>query len=220
MSRLVFFLMVVAPALAICLALLGLETLPLNFMGYFLLLLGTGYLVGGVLYYFDHSETYGNLTRADEASDRFPWLILPGFLSASFAPPLELLYGAELLPRLIWMQIAGLVLVLLGLTLLVWAQVLRRGLSHGLLNGPGDHRLVQGGPYRFIRHPGDASIVLLALGISIGYSSVIGLVAIPLLLLPGLAYRMHVEERRLLEAFGQEYRAYCRTTKMLVPGIW
>ena len=49
MSRLaIFFLMVVAPFLAICLALLGLETLGSNILSWFLLVLGVAYPAGGV----------------------------------------------------------------------------------------------------------------------------------------------------------------------------
>jgi protein-S-isoprenylcysteine O-methyltransferase Ste14 len=60
----------------------------------------------------------------------------------------------------------------------------------------------------------------MALGLCIGYSSLIGLAAIPVLLLPGLAYRMNVEERLLKEQFGDEYRAYARGSKKIIPGVW
>ena len=33
-------------------------------------------------------------------------------------------------------------------------------------------------------------------------------------------YRMHVEEKALLETFGEEYAEYRKTTKRLVPGIY
>jgi len=40
------------------------------------------------------------------------------------------------------------------------------------------------------------------------------------LALLGLADRMQVEERLLTEQFGDEYRAYARRSKKLIPGIW
>ena len=83
-----------------------------------------------------------------------------------------------------------------------------------------DHRLVREGPYRFVRHPGYTGFVLMALGLALGYSSLIGLAAIPLLMLPGLAYRMAVEEKLLTEQFGDEYRQYTRTTKRIIPGVY
>jgi protein-S-isoprenylcysteine O-methyltransferase Ste14 len=76
------------------------------------------------------------------------------------------------------------------------------------------------GPYRWLRHPGYTGYLLLALGFAVGYSSPVGLVAIAVLLLPGLAYRMNVEERLLAGQFGEMYREYSRRTKKIIPGIW
>jgi len=60
----------------------------------------------------------------------------------------------------------------------------------------------------------------MTLGLAIGYSSLTGLIAIPVLLLPGLAYRMKVEERLLTEQFGDEYRVYAGKSKKLIPFVW
>ena len=80
--------------------------------------------------------------------------------------------------------------------------------------------LVTGGPYRWVRHPGYSGFLLVALGMALGYSSLIGLIAIPLLLLPGLVYRIKVEEDRLSDQFRDDYRAYANRSKKLIPGIW
>lgn len=226
MSRLaVFFLMIVAPALAICLALLGLETLRNNILGWFLLVTGVAYPAGGVIYYFIRREAFwkpagGGEPMREEKGDRSFWLILPGFLAVFFAPPLEWYYLPAFLARTIWMQVAGLALILAAVALRVWARAHIRGLYSGHVEVQADHRLVQSGPYRFVRHPGYTGFILLALGLAIGYSSWIGLAAILLLLLPGLAYRMQIEERLLNEQFGEEYQHFSHKTKKLIPGIW
>ena len=77
-----------------------------------------------------------------------------------------------------------------------------------------------GGPHRFMRPPGYAGFLLLGLGLAIGYSSTIGLVAVPVLLLPGLVYRIHAEEALLTTQFGEAYLEYARRTRRLLPGIW
>ena len=226
MSRLVvFFLMIVAPALSICLALLGLETLGSNSLGWFLLVLGVAYPAGGVIYYFIRREPFwrsasGKPAAAEEKGDRSFWLILPGFLAVFFAPPLEWFYLPAVLPRNPIMQIAGWALIASALLLRIWARVHIRGLYSGHVEVQEQHRLVRSGPYRFVRHPGYAGLLLLALGVAIGYASWIGLAAVPILILPALAYRMRVEEMLLTEQFGEEYRGYIRKTKKLIPGIW
>ena len=226
MSRLaVFFLMIVAPAMAICLALLGLETLRNNILGWFLLVTGVAYPAGGVIYYFIRREPFwksagGGGAAREEKGDRSFWAILPGFLAVFFAPPLEWMYLPAVLPRALGMQIAGLVLILAAVGLRVWARAHIRGLYSGHVEVQADHRLVQSGPYRFVRHPGYTGFVLMALGVAVGYASWIGLAAVPILLLPALAYRMRIEENLLIEQFGDAYRDYVRKTKALIPGIW
>jgi protein-S-isoprenylcysteine O-methyltransferase Ste14 len=144
---------------------------------------------------------------------------VPGFIAVFFAPPLEFLF-LPILPHTLGLEITGLIFILLGLSVRVWTRLTIGGMYSGYLRVKVGHILVTEGPYRTIRHPGYAGFVLLALGLAIGYCSVIGLAAIPVLLLPGLAYRMRVEERLLTDRFGEEYRAYAHRTKKLIPGIW
>jgi protein-S-isoprenylcysteine O-methyltransferase Ste14 len=226
MSRLaVLFLMVIAPALSIYLALLGLETLRANLLGWFLLLLGIGFPAGGIIYYWIRREPFWRSAQVgetvlEERGDRSFWAILPGFLIVFFAPPLEFTYLPAILPHAFWMQWAGLAILVLSLVLRVWASVHIRGMYSGHVEVQVEHRLVQSGPYRFVRHPGYTGLVLMSLGVALGYSSLIGLLAIPALLIPGLAYRMAVEEKLLARHFGDEYRTYAGKTKRLIPFIW
>jgi protein-S-isoprenylcysteine O-methyltransferase Ste14 len=79
---------------------------------------------------------------------------------------------------------------------------------------------VQSGPYRLIRHPAYAGYMLMAVGISLGYSSLAGLASMLVILLPGLIYRMQVEERLLRVFFRDAYRQYAVRVKRIIPGIW
>jgi len=226
MSRLaILFLLVVAPVLAICFALLGLETLGSNFLGWFLLVFGIAYPAGGVIYFFLRREPFWKPagrgeTVTEEKGDRSFWTILPGFLVVFFAPPLEWVYLQAVFPRNLWMQIAGLVLILAAMALRVWVRAHLRSQYSGHVEVQVGHILVKSGPYGFVRHPGYSGFLLLALGLTCGYSSWIGLVALIVLLLPGLAYRMKVEERLLSEQFGEEYRIYKLKTRQIIPLIW
>jgi len=225
MSRLaVFFLIFVASALAICLALLGLQTLSRNLLGWFLLAFGVAYPVGGVLYFLIRREPFwrsagGGEVAREEKGDRSFWAILPGFLVVFFASPLEFIYLPVLSPST-WLQGTGLALLILSLALRIWTRAHLRGLYSGHVEVQLGHRLVQSGPYRFVRHPGYTGLALTALSVALGYSSLIGLLALPVLLFPGLAYRMKAEEKLLVDHFGEEYRQYVRRTKRLIPFLW
>jgi protein-S-isoprenylcysteine O-methyltransferase Ste14 len=80
--------------------------------------------------------------------------------------------------------------------------------------------LIQHGPYRFIRHPAYAGYLLSALGLALGYSSLIGFMATLLFLLPSVMYRIHREDQLLADYFGAIFADYASRTRRLLPGIW
>ena len=219
------FLFVIAPALAILLALLGIETLPANPLGWYLLLIGIGYTAGLVIAYAVRKERFWEAaspgtTTQEEHGDCSLWFVIVGVMVAFYLPPVEYLYIAPILPRNDWLTFGGAVLVAVGIALFVWA---RRALGQnysGHVSIKAGQALVQNGPYHFIRHPAYAGYLCMALGIGLGYSSLVGLASTLVLLLPSLIYRMRVEEMLLRMHFGEVYRHYADATKRLIPGIW
>ena len=221
----VFFLLIIAPALALVLGVLGLETLKDNLLGWVLLVIGVAYPAGAVILVWIRKQAFwqsAGPARSEERGDLSFWLLVPGMLAVCFAAPLEYMYldAYAWLPRAVWMQALGLGLVALGLLLRLWTRSAIRGAYSGHIQVTHDQILVTGGPYALIRHPGYLGLLLLTLGIALGYSGLIALIAVPVLVLPGLAYRIHIEERLLRESFGEPYRKYARRTKRLVPFIW
>lgn len=82
-----------------------------------------------------------------------------------------------------------------------------------------EHRLVTSGPYRLVRHPGYLSNILSMVGIGLALSSLIAL-TLAAMLVPFLLSRMKTEEQMLIGQFGEEYRAYLRRTRRLVPFVY
>ena len=123
----VYFLVVAVPILAICLALLGLETLRTNLLGWFLLLTGIVYAAGIVSAAYIRREQFwearlkGN-TAKEERGDRSFWLIALGMIGGFFLSPVEYLYFPATLPRPAWIQIPASLLTILGAALFVWAR--------------------------------------------------------------------------------------------------
>jgi protein-S-isoprenylcysteine O-methyltransferase Ste14 len=221
----IFFLLVIAPALAIVMVLLGVETIPTNPLGWFLFLMGIAYSAGVVIVYWVRRERFwearaGGTMVQEETGDRSYWLIVAGMLATFYIPPFEYLFFAGILPRTDWIKTTGVILVILGVILFVWARRVMRAFYSGHVSVLKGQRLVQSGPYHVIRHPAYAGYLLMAIGVGIGYSSIAGQAAILFLLLPGLMYRMNMEEKLLLAQFGDEYRDYLRRTKRLIPGVW
>jgi protein-S-isoprenylcysteine O-methyltransferase Ste14 len=82
-----------------------------------------------------------------------------------------------------------------------------------------EHRLVQGGIYRTIRHPLYLSLLLAPAGIAMVFASWL---ALPIFVLSVIfvADRIKKEEQLLAQGFGSEFLAYRRRSKMLIPHIF
>jgi protein-S-isoprenylcysteine O-methyltransferase Ste14 len=83
-----------------------------------------------------------------------------------------------------------------------------------------DHRVVDTGPYRLIRHPSYTGLLMAELGLGIALGTWL---SVPAALLPPLvafAIRIRHEERVLAAELGEPYRAYMQRTRRLIPGVW
>lgn len=82
------------------------------------------------------------------------------------------------------------------------------------------HRLVDSGPYRYVRHPAYLGLLLSLLGFGLCSGSWLSLAVAVGLPLTAVLYRIRVEEQALLRHFGAAYAAYAGRTKRLLPGIY
>jgi protein-S-isoprenylcysteine O-methyltransferase len=83
-----------------------------------------------------------------------------------------------------------------------------------------DHRLIDSGPYRLMRHPSYTGSIAAIAGLGLclcNWASLLVLI-VPTLLV--FLRRMRIEEDALIATFGDRYRDYMRRTKRLIPGIY
>jgi len=82
-----------------------------------------------------------------------------------------------------------------------------------------DHRVVDKGPYRLVRHPSYTGILITFAGLGLAVQSLGALLVLLLFFGISFGYRMYVEERTLLSGLGQDYASYMKRTKRLIPFI-
>ena len=81
-----------------------------------------------------------------------------------------------------------------------------------------NHRLVQTGPYRLVRHPMYGSTILIGLGLFLLYLNIVFLILyLPVFVIN--SYRAEVEEKLLSSpaGFGSHYVDYRRRTRRFIP---
>jgi len=82
-----------------------------------------------------------------------------------------------------------------------------------------DHKVVDKGPYRLVRHPSYTGILITFAGLGLAVQSLGALLVLLLFFGISFGYRMYVEERTLLSGLGQDYASYMKRTKRLIPFI-
>jgi protein-S-isoprenylcysteine O-methyltransferase Ste14 len=113
---------------------------------------------------------------------------------------------------------AGAALFAAGLALRVAAvRALGANYSHRVRILVG-HELVARGPYRRLRHPAYAGMLLLHLGLCVALSSWVGAACLGALLAPAILWRISIEERALAALPG--WTGFARRRARLIPGLW
>jgi protein-S-isoprenylcysteine O-methyltransferase Ste14 len=114
----------------------------------------------------------------------------------------------------------GLAIMWAGLLLRVWSIASLGAAFRTTVEVDADQRLVDSGPYRWVRHPSYSGLMLITTGygvVSGVWPSLVVAIALPLVV---LARRIEVEEQALVATMGDSYRRYQARTKRLLPGVW
>ena len=117
----------------------------------------------------------------------------------------------------IQLYLAGVVLMWAGMALRLWAVLVLGRFFRVTVTVQDEHRLVQDGPYRILRHPGYSGGLLTMVGIGLAMGNWLSLLAIMLVLLPAYGYRIRVEEQALKGRFGEGYDRYAASRWRLIP---
>lgn len=78
-------------------------------------------------------------------------------------------------------------------------------------------KVVDTGPYRYIRHPSYTGALMTQVGIGLALGNWAGLLALMLCMAIAYAYRISVEEKALIAALGEPYKQYMQRTRRIIP---
>ncbi len=156
--------------------------------------------------------------KLDRSSLRFLWLAI--FIAVFLGVLLGLKGVGSIQVSHHLLSICGIFLMLLGI-IIRWTAILtlRKYFTVNVSILPG-HQIVKKGIYKYIRHPSYAGSLVSFLGLGLAFSNWLSTIIIFIPILLAYLYRMQVEEKALIQAFGQEYLDYSKNTKRLIPGIY
>ncbi len=129
-----------------------------------------------------------------------------GWLDSRFAPPDD---------GIAW---AGIASTYLGVSLAVWARYCIGEYWSGRVTLKEGHRLIQSGPYRFVRHPIYTGLFTAVIGRALIIGEWRDLLGVFLVLVTH-ARKAQREEKLLISEFGDEYQEYRKVTGFLFPRL-
>jgi protein-S-isoprenylcysteine O-methyltransferase Ste14 len=107
--------------------------------------------------------------------------------------------------------------MLMGLALTWWARIHLGRLWSSAITRKEEHRLIDSGPYAFVRHPIYTGLIIALLATAATEATLVALLG-ALLIALGLWVKARAEERFLLSEFPPgTYESYRRRVPMLVP---
>lgn len=181
--------------------------------------LGAGFLLSEVgLAVWRRASSRGNTESRDGGSLRLLWIVISAsitagaFLSASGVKP-WLPAGVP------WGWIGASVFVL-GTALRWWSiWHLGRFFTVNVAVAP-DHRVIDTGPYSFIRHPSYTGLLLQFVGLGLTLGTLPSLLAVVVLPTLAILHRIRIEEAALHAHLPGAYAAYSARTKKIVPLVF
>jgi len=156
-------------------------------------------------------------TKLETKDRRSGLVVIIGLIAAIYLAFSLSLAGIALLPD--WPFYPGIALMFLGIFIRQWSIALLGGFFSALVSVQEGQTIIRKGPYRYVRHPSYAGAIMIMAGMGLALRSWGAVLVLLLASCIVYGYRIHVEERALVAKFGDEYRAYMKETKMLVPFV-
>jgi len=161
-----------------------------------------------------------HVTGKVENRDRFSLMVIVAGNLVAWTVAVSLAYSPIGTLHSIALQIAGVIVMAVGIVVRSTAIA-----QLGRFHTPNvavrrDHQLMESGLYRLVRHPSYLGALIAFFGFSVALGNWLSIIVVMLITPSIYLFRIREEEAALAAAFGDDYRAYCRRTKRLIPGLY
>jgi protein-S-isoprenylcysteine O-methyltransferase Ste14 len=162
---------------------------------------------------FKRSKQSTAKNKRDRRSLLILWVVIAGSLSLG---PWSAAYS-------IWIfdgSVIGIIIYVIGF-IIRWTAVYQLGkmftVDVAIAN---EHILKTTGLYKVVRHPSYLGLILIIAGLGICLNSWLCFIIMFVPTFIAISYRISIEEKALIEEFGDQYSTYKSKVKKLIPGIY
>lgn len=114
----------------------------------------------------------------------------------------------------------GILIICFGLFLRYWSIHLLGKYFSTTIELEDSQKIIQKGPYKWIRHPSYSGTILFCIGYGLAVQNWLSLLIAISLPTIALLHRIKIEEETLTKGLGDDYKVYQKKTKKLIPGVW
>jgi protein-S-isoprenylcysteine O-methyltransferase Ste14 len=177
--------------------------------------------VGTLLFISQPAIAPEDLRKKDPHDRRSVLVILVNGCLVFLIPILDYRFGRQARPPICatW-SIVGLAVTLASLLFRYWSIRTLGKFFTSVVKVQAGQRVIQHGPYRFLRHPSYLGSFLMSVGISIFFRSYVGIAFCLVGFFAAYVYRISAEEKTMLAEFGEEYAAYRKRTWRMIPFVY
>jgi protein-S-isoprenylcysteine O-methyltransferase len=181
-------------------------------------LLGTIYVLSELALTLGKRAKSAESRVEDKGSLNLLWIVIAASVALAFN--LAYSFRAAAMNAAPALRYLGIALFVAGLALR-WYAIVHLGRFFTVnVSIASDHRLIDTGPYRIVRHPSYTGALMAFLGLGLCMANWASLLSLLVPICWVFLRRIHVEEAVLLHALGDQYRDYMRRTKRLIPAIY
>lgn len=119
-----------------------------------------------------------------------------------------------------WLSLAGLALMMAGTIIRLYAIKVLGKYFTATVKIQNSHRIIENGPYKYLRHPSYTGAYLAMIGSSLILESLIGFIILGIGMLVVYHIRISAEEKALENKFKHEYTLYCSRTWRMLPLVY
>ena len=83
-----------------------------------------------------------------------------------------------------------------------------------------NHKIIETGLYKFIRHPGYLGQIIIFIGISTSISNWLSILVMMIPISLGYLNRINIEEKFMLQQLGEDYLNYQQRTNKIIPLLY
>lgn len=176
-----------------------------------------------VSYLYGFFEVFMNLRHRSKSNvttsrDKGSLWLLYSLITVGYA--LSFSIGATKIGRIYYWNtffVIGMALIVIGLMIRIHSILTLKQFFTYSIAKVENHKVIETGLYKFIRHPGYFGQLIIFIGISTSLSNWLSILVMMIPITLGYLYRIKIEEIFMVEQLGEDYLNYQERTKKIIP---